>query len=407
MEIQDDLDVLRKATGALVEWEEEKHPRGEGGKFAPKGTTKPPPKEDEDGETATAVEEDEGKTPVTERHPDRKVEGGVEDEIDDHKGVWIDMPDKDWTIFVRDGETLEEAYGRQLEEAVNGDWGEPAQKFARKLQREEARKKRAEAKSERAKMTEAEREARAAWEGEENVPKFTREQFAMIEDAKKLLMDFGESPESAKKFVHTAARIGFMDFEDLVQSALHERRRHTGKEPEKPKSEKPKTPVAPATPADHGKAEYEQFIEEYFGEEKPGPNPDLDLEEDELLEQLFGPDKPEEEEEKPGTPNVWEQAQQEERHTPPPEEEIEAEPYEVSEEEYQEIVGGGEEAPPGWGEEEFDPAKLDEILSELMGDVPPPPEFSEEDERAMERRRQKLQEEARAEEERRAARRKS
>lgn len=230
MEIQDDLSILRKATGALVEWEEEKHPRGEGGKFAPKGSSA----------SAGAEEKPE--------KPERKVKGGVEDEIDDHKGVWIDMKDKNWTIFVRDGETLEEAYARQLAEAVEGHWGKPAQKFAQGLKREEDRKRK-----------KAEAEQKAKLKEEAAATGRTPAQEKIVQDAKRAMITLGASKAEAEEAVETAIKIiGIKDAGDLVSVALGGLPGNKWPEP------KPASEIKPG-PAHEASSEDEQLFEEIFG----------------------------------------------------------------------------------------------------------------------------------------------
>jgi len=365
MEIQKDIDVLRKATSSIAEWEEEKHPRARGGKFAPKGTTKPSPEDDD---------------------PKDFKRRGVEDDVFDHKGTW-----ESWNgqhLFVRYDEGMEEARERTNREVEDGEWGPKAKKLL--TDKEAAEEKRSRGKR-RSPVKEEQQRARAEWEGEENVPKFTREQFRMIEDAKKALVQLGNSKEESKRLVHEAARIGWTDLEDLIRMALGGKKMTTAPKREAPKPEKKpeeKKPDAPSKPKpDAGKREYDKFIDEYFGEEKK-PDPDLDLEEDDLLEQLFGAAQPEEE--KPDTPDPWDRAAQEveeEERTKGglvPVEETPAdwrEGEEDDEAEHQQLVDA-------WEPEDVSDVDVDQLFEELFPEgVPPPPEMLGIDEAQAERRK--------------------
>lgn len=278
MEIQDDLSILRKATGALAEWEEEKHPRkpagqGSGGQFAPKGEggagggIPETHREGEEEETPEMAGPDGGKKPT--EKPERKVRGGVEDEINDHKGVWIDVPDKDWTVFVRDGETLDEAYARQLEEAVAGEWGKPAQRFAQGIKRDEEKKRRAEEKKVRA---EAKGEGGQGGVG----PDLSDKQKKMVEDAKKALVRLGNAKDEAEELVGDAiGRIGadFRDAADIVIEALGGREQAKREAMVAEMSTEAAAGEARPPKAEISDEEANRLFDEIFGPSKPGEKP--------------------------------------------------------------------------------------------------------------------------------------
>jgi len=356
MEIQDDLSILRKATGQMVEWDEEKHPRGEAGKFAPKGS----------GGGGEGAEE--------KLKPERKVKGGVEDEIDGHEGVWINLPDKKWSVFVRDGETMEEAYSRQVESAAAGDWGKPAQDIARRLKREDARKKRAEER-----------------EGKKMAPNGSGRTVAeerIVNDAKKAMRTLGASKEEAEEAVETAVKIiGVTNAEDLISVALGGKPGGFGESEKKPESEEAKrerekfieefhqaTAEAKKPPeqTEQEMRDLQQFME-FFGEKPKDSTPEPAFDEDDpeikrLMAEIFE------------EPKAWDEEEEAVPHTPPPEE-LE--------------IGDGGEGP------ELSQAQIDQMFEDLFGgEAPAPPRIEEEEERALESARQRMLEESEKEEKR-------